>query len=323
MGVHDPFRWQVVRYWWLMHHKQCCPEGHVDDDLSRSSTNLGDTWTSANARAGAEPAPQGTAVLAHIGMARVRGTVAYNDERGVTPSYTAPLDSDDGSLIPLAYVKDLAPKELLNELLGASIGCSLGLPMPAAYLAIASEDQGPWKHSPVIDNNGHRLLFATIAVDSPRQMLFHYKNLGHAITRRLIDWPHFEGMIAFDEWLANVDRHLGNILVSGDGAFWLIDHSHLLSSNEWEADKIKQSASASFINKIADWIKGLVSEHERNAIQADAQSACIKHSEIDLRSVMSSFPLNDLFPADDLDAAMSFLSGRVSHTAGLIQARLS
>jgi predicted unusual protein kinase regulating ubiquinone biosynthesis (AarF/ABC1/UbiB family) len=45
---------------------------------------------------------------------------------------------------------------------------------------------------------------------------------------KLRDWPRALQAGCFDEWIANADRHHGNILIQGNGNFSLIDHSHAI-----------------------------------------------------------------------------------------------
>lgn len=41
----------------------------------------------------------------------------------------------------------------------------------------------------------------------------------------LSDWPDINRAIGFDEWIANGDWHIGNILFDGANQFYLIDHN--------------------------------------------------------------------------------------------------
>lgn len=46
-----------------------------------------------------------------------------------------------------------------------------------------------------------------------------------AVRTHLLRWPGFAGCAAFDEWVANVDRHANNLLVAAGGRLVPIDHS--------------------------------------------------------------------------------------------------
>lgn len=45
------------------------------------------------------------------------------------------------------------------------------------------------------------------------------------IRKHLMSWPGFAACVAFDEWVANVDRHANNLLLAAGGRIVPIDHS--------------------------------------------------------------------------------------------------
>ncbi|WP_429809821.1 hypothetical protein [Ensifer sp. B1-9] len=47
----------------------------------------------------------------------------------------------------------------------------------------------------------------------------------------------------FDEWMANVDRHHGNLLLAGSGDMWLIDHGNYITGHMWSKEKLDAAAS--------------------------------------------------------------------------------
>lgn len=268
----------------------------------------------------AQSEPVRTEGLPHFTMARIRGVVVQNGARGVTPSFIAPLDTDAGELVPLAFVKDLTAKELMGEILGACIGHSLGLPIPQSFLTIAESDQGPWQHGPVIGDNGERLLFASSAVESPTTLFFEYSTLGPQVIQRLVAWPHFAGAVAFDEWIANVDRHCGNLLLSG-ADFWLIDHSHVLTGNSWLPSTLVAQAGSCLRNQITEYTTPTMSSPERDVQRRAAQAACAAHSGIEVAALLASFPLHELLPPLEREAVLTFLTERKSHTDNLLGGR--
>jgi hypothetical protein len=52
------------------------------------------------------------------------------------------------------------------------------------------------------------------------------------IARMLLDWIGFADCVAFDEWVANVDRHANNILLASEGRLVPIDHSDCFGGPE-------------------------------------------------------------------------------------------
>ncbi|WP_438767938.1 hypothetical protein [Kushneria sp. TE3] len=51
----------------------------------------------------------------------------------------------------------------------------------------------------------------------------------------LTKWPSLGKLIAFDDWLANPDRNLGNFLIASNDEIYIIDHSNLPIGINWQA----------------------------------------------------------------------------------------
>jgi len=51
-------------------------------------------------------------------------------------------------------------------------------------------------------------------------------------------WPQTAKLIAFDEWVANEDRNLGNFIISPNNKIVVIDHSNLPYAMLWDCDDL-------------------------------------------------------------------------------------
>lgn len=119
------------------------------------------------------------------------------------------------------YVRIAKPMPVVAELLCAVIGRSLGLPVPQPFIV----------KIPVATLPGSRLLpigtpalaFASLDVGGTTfsQLL---RSGSPGADAMLMAWEHMVPVAAFDEWMANRDRNLGNILFVAN-ALWLIDHA--------------------------------------------------------------------------------------------------
>jgi hypothetical protein len=134
-----------------------------------------------------------------------------------------------------AYVKAFevgAERLLFNEVAGgwlaqrAGIGCPPGglLWVPAEALAAVFPGVGFDAHEGSVPcyacapvGNGYGLAALGLG-DSVHQLV--------ELTRQhLLAWPGFASCVAFDEWVANVDRHVNNLLLAAGGRLVPIDHS--------------------------------------------------------------------------------------------------
>lgn len=120
-----------------------------------------------------------------------------------------------------AYAKKLTDLEFLVELMASLLGIAIGLPIPEPVAAIG-ENGEVW--------------FASIDMKYPdlsRRLNIQNNKIintpeNNALLRQLADWPAIQEAISFDEWIANDDRNVGNILYDGRDQFFLIDHNRAM-----------------------------------------------------------------------------------------------
>lgn len=126
-------------------------------------------------------------------------------------------DADD---IPV-YVRIADPMPIVAELMCSVVGRTLGLPVPQPFIVEIPPDV--LQKSKLIDSNKTCMAFASedmggstfsqlLRADSP------------AAQAMLASWEHLLPVATFDEWMANRDRNLGNIIFAAN-VLWLIDHA--------------------------------------------------------------------------------------------------
>lgn len=168
------------------------------------------------------------------------------------------VDEENGRLN--AYVKRQSAPAMLAEIVSALVGRALGLPIPRPFVVLISRSALPqsrhWEPEDVA-----ALAFAledARAVSFKRYVERHA--LGDAeIFSRLKAWDRLQEMLCLDEWLANTDRHLGNLLF--DGEFWLIDHGRAFNVPRWPREPLH--AARLYDSRLSDMLMGTLSEHER------------------------------------------------------------
>jgi hypothetical protein len=161
-----------------------------------------------------------------IGKARLlEGAVRFS-QGNVNATYRAQILTP-GSIIKSAIVKDLDQRELAIELLVAALGKLLGLRIPNAFLVISNKTL-PTAIGPTL-TSGERLLFGSEDADTPpiAQVYQNSAVIKAKILKRLAASNEITSLFSFDTWVANVDRHAGNLLISSNGV-WFIDHGRCL-----------------------------------------------------------------------------------------------
>lgn len=115
----------------------------------------------------------------------------------------------------IAYVKVLPPRKIAVEVLCALLAKHLGLPVAAPLLVRVPGEAD--------------LRFGAAFIDAPpfRRAV---KLEGTAALKRIRAWKQLVPSACFDEWIANPDRHAGNLLHDGKAGFWLIDHDAALDA---------------------------------------------------------------------------------------------
>jgi hypothetical protein len=220
-----------------------------------------------------------------------------------------------------AVLKDVPPKELANELVSFVLARRLSLPIPDMLLAQAGAASLPVMKGPAT-RDGRRLVLASVDVNVP-SVTFRYTNdvPGRArLLGAITAWSSLGRLYGFDAWIANVDRHAGNLLFGSGAEAWLIDHGHAFTGPAWIGSGL--DSSAAYRHRLAEWLTNYltVDGREMRARQAAALEADLKL--IDINSAISAAHADRLLPPDDVTALRNFLTGRVREVAQLASAAL-
>lgn len=121
------------------------------------------------------------------------------------------------------YVKAVDQRTLAVEVICALVGRALGLPIPKPALVKVTARAMPEATAPT-------LFFGSESVDNPDLKRWLRKD-SEAAMQGLATWSRLLDAGCFDEWVANADRHGGNILWGGGSNFSLIDHSEALPAH--------------------------------------------------------------------------------------------
>ncbi|MEH6808567.1 MAG: HipA family kinase [Hyphomonas oceanitis] len=249
--------------------------------------------------------------VAKIGLASVlSGAVPFNFGN-INDTYKGQILLDDGS-VKHAVIKDLDPKELCNELFSYALAKFLDLPVPNGFLAVVDSGSIKIKKSP-IDGGKKFLVFASEDVKSPN-VTFRIRNSVAAeslsIIKNLKNWDKLGSVYSFDVWVANIDRHLGNILIGGPSEYWLIDHGHCFSGPKWSASDLDPKKH--YVHRLSDILTKHMSASEKTSTLGVASVFCGQVASVDISSLVEFSRIDEILNIIELDALSDFLQLRKS-----------
>jgi hypothetical protein len=215
-----------------------------------------------------------------------------------------------GTDLHAAIIKDLDSKQLANELIVAALAKDLNLPVPDCYLAVVPTGRLNATKGPSLAT-GERLTFASVDVGVPNlvQRISGDPTIEAAIYDELKKWADLGRLYALDTWIANIDRHGGNLLTDGAGEFWLIDHGHSLTGPAWTT---KLAADAKVHNRLKDWLTPQLSNAVRMRCAKEADGEVTAYDKIMKSGAISRSRAATALSSAEVGAAEAFLSGRTS-----------
>lgn len=162
-------------------------------------------------------------------------------DENITPVLRAQFQAPDGKAFE-GFAKPFSLKSVpdaiatLNEVTGWILAKNYRLPCAerAFFIPIELNEMPPFTHGqlPPAESNGHLMCFVTEAISSTAvRGIFNTE----ALVREQAEWIHADHTIAFDEAIANPDRHPFNLLRKGINDFYLIDHGLLGHDKDHQA----------------------------------------------------------------------------------------
>ncbi len=209
-----------------------------------------------------------------------------------------------------AILKDLAARELANEIVISLLGRTLELPIPPAYLALVRTGEAHVVHAPAVE--GGHVFFASCDVNSPSvSSIVAKENFSQSSVRSIVEAllkRDFSTVYELDSWCANVDRHLGNLLLAGNGDFWMIDHGRCFTGPDWEAASLSPTALVE--NRLKRWATPCLTRDEADRLLAAIGKLVARADEIDLRSAGALSGVPELIGSVDFEALINFMGDR-------------
>ena len=190
----------------------------------------------------------------------------------------ASIEWDDGSIRKCyikVYPKNDRIRKIFNELTGFTLAKALGILQPDSAALIPLSKLFYEDFSAVTDINSDEIVWAWVTTEcgSSVKGVFHLNNFEEKFQidpddtiNKLIqayslvcNQKNLPSIIAFDDFIANDDRNIGNVVMIGDGNMGIIDHGEILGGIDWMSQLTVLDRTQSFNNKLLNILNDQVS----------------------------------------------------------------
>lgn len=249
-----------------------------------------------------------------VSKGRVLKGLQPHTQSSANPVFRGDVYLENGD-IRRAFIKDLDARQLGNELLVATLAKSLGVSVPEAALVVVEPDVSTAFSKIPHGNTGAFVAFCSMdAAGSTIAQILAADPAADAIPR-LKSSPVLGKMYGFDTWVANIDRHRNNLILSGDGSFYLIDHGHCFTGPSWKASDL--NSTMEYGNKLKLWLTPMLSSGEKDRAMSEVKMLISSMVQSEIQLIIEGCLADKLYGSNDGDAVVGFLEARVGHVLSL------
>ncbi|HEU4683743.1 MAG TPA: HipA family kinase [Nitrospira sp.] len=244
-----------------------------------------------------------------------------------TETWKGPIQTEQGQRV--AFVKVLPDNQLISEAACALLARALCLDVPIPYLVQVNRDQlkasKKWAKDEAqkicfgSEELVHPSLVRVLVPKRNGKPLPVHPDVKKKIWEKIRACEGFQETAIFDEWVANGDRHDGNLLWDGK-KFYLIDHSHALTGGKWKPSTLKVDAVVP--NKLLDSIAKGLSWEEREQWSQKAEIQRFRYQDLAI-STLPDMAKMEIYDQSGLGThAVNFFEKRINKLLQLICSRL-
>lgn len=253
----------------------------------------------------------------HLANVVPGATLLDSDEKGVNETFKGSIDTAAGRYD--AYIKILGGRQLVNELISTTVGRAIGLPIPQGYLLRVLPEELP--ESILLKNHGSEALAFGSRDVGELNLKRRIKDSGDWIVGQIFSkWREWDSAMIFDEWIANGDRHFGNLLIGKAGEVWLIDHSHSFTGPAWNAAELIPDKM--FRNQLGDIRIPNLTLRERMDVRMKTGQLSLNFGLVNPDMALSASIADQLLTVTEIHTVSNFLHKRVANLVDIVSSRL-
>lgn len=171
-----------------------------------------------------------------------------------------------------------ADRQFVNEITGYLLARHCQLPCPQeAFIVHVPVDTLSRLHPHVtFDSTRETLpLWASLDLEG-RSARYHFHTPTDLLTKELLGWDFLIDAVAFDEWIANMDRNMENLIYLGKKRWALIDHGNIIGSPAWATPDA--SMRTRNVLKMLAW-PGAIAPKDEDALIASTEGHAFPFSQ--------------------------------------------
>jgi hypothetical protein len=133
------------------------------------------------------------------------------------------------------YPEGSHPRSLVNEITAYLLASKMNLPTPSkAWIVLAptASLKKLYPHIQFNNDGGDYPLWCTSKV-AGKSAKTKYTIVTQSLRKDLQNWKAMPDVIAFDEWTANIDRNIGNLIRTSKSNYIIIDNEDIASGRNW------------------------------------------------------------------------------------------
>ncbi|MBM1023154.1 hypothetical protein QQF54_09095 [Lelliottia sp. V106_10] len=233
------------------------------------------------------------------------GATRFSDEN-INQTWKGHVRTANNTVVVFAKIIDA--RELCVEAFCAILGRAIGIPIPKPFLILADSTT-----LDAIPAGQHALMFGSEDAEYPS---FRRHIACQDAYEKLQKFKASLDVGVFDEWIANHDRNVGNILYDGGDDFLFIDHGLALPQG-------LQSHTPASDNNILRVLFAIKSEMDKfRDYRTTSQAITPMYRALNLQEIMDSTHSSQFVPSNIISEILAFLTERLSAMETLIKSRL-
>lgn len=228
-------------------------------------------------------------------------------------------DGADPLAAPIAiYLRICKAVPLVAELVYGTIARHLGLPAPEVFVVLV--DKGTLPHSKTADPTVRHLFVGTRDVGG-RTFSQLINDKSDYAKQMLAQWKHLLPVTIADEWLANLDRNLGNILFVAQ-TLHIIDHAESFGGTHRRFLDLGDLTHDALTNKLATFLPKATASARQECLNQAREWIAFAAGPLDIPDLVASTGIARWQSSTDEAELVNFITTRLTITHHLLCSRL-